>query len=138
MVKAYRSIFITEDHAARLRPVLQWVEEAAPHTRERSTARSLLGKIRNVREWKQLLLTRPEYEILAAVHLAFPEGATPEGHQYKLAEPLEESEVVQEARKSVPTIGGRYEHSQCRVCGVWTPLRDKFGDSACSEHKGLV
>ena len=145
MVKYYKDIFITEDHADRLRPVLRWVKEAAPRVRERRLASSLLHNIRRVVDWKQIALTKAEYELLAAVNLAFPEGATPEGYQYSLPISSEKEEVPEKeptpktTTKPIEWRGAFPDDTQgrCSKCPVWVTTTDRKGRPACLEHGGV-
>ncbi len=80
-----RAITVSEDRANSTRPILKWIKEAAPRTRERVQASSLLRKIEGIKGWKQILLTKGETELLEFVYSEFPEGAAPEeGRQLEL------------------------------------------------------
>ena len=80
-----RAVTVSEDSANSTRPILKWIKEAAPRTRERVQASSLLRKFEGVKGWKQILLTKGEVELLEFIYTEFPEGAPPEeGRQLEL------------------------------------------------------
>ena len=67
-----KSIYITGTHAEGMLPYLKWIAEEAPQKKYRVAAKTLLTKIRGIKDWRQILLTRGEEEVLDAVHNAFP------------------------------------------------------------------
>lgn len=67
-----KSIFLTQDHVQGLLPYLKWVSESAPRKQYREAAKSLISKTRGVKDWKQIIVTKREEEVLDAVHSAFP------------------------------------------------------------------
>ncbi len=80
-----RTILISRETAASLKPILRWVVEASPRQREKSQASSILRKIEGISDWKQILLTRGEEDLLGFIRTEFPEGAaTEEGRQLDL------------------------------------------------------
>jgi len=70
-----KPFIMTRERANGIRPILEWIEKEAPRQRERSQATSLLKDIRGISDWKQLMLTRREVEMLSFIFAEFPEGS---------------------------------------------------------------
>ncbi len=96
MAQQVFSFFMTKNHADSLKPVLNWIVEATPDIKVAVTARSLLREIKGIETWKQIRLTKPEMSLYKQVTLAFPEGATPEGHQFELFGKVPSSHTIVE------------------------------------------
>ena len=77
------SVVIRQERADSIRPILKWIKEGAPRKRERTQAASILREIVGVKDYKQLILTRGEVELLNFIYTEFPEGVTTE-EQLKL------------------------------------------------------
>lgn len=84
---------MSKDRADSLRPILRWVKEAAPRQRERKQAAGILREIEGIKDWKQIVLTRGEAELLGFIVKEFPEGGAVE-RQLPLFDLRERGEVV--------------------------------------------
>lgn len=78
-----RSFIVTKERAKRVRPILRWIKEGAPHVRDRRLASHLLDETSGIEEFKQLLLPKDEADLLLYVMTEFPEGVD-EGKQLKM------------------------------------------------------
>jgi len=63
---------VTEDKASGLIPILVWVRENAPRKKYRIAAKDLLGKLRGVKDWRQILVRKTEEDVIATIYDAFP------------------------------------------------------------------
>lgn len=72
-------VYISQNTARRIIPILKWISEAAPRQKEKSLANSILKKIYKIEDWRQVILTKGETELLSFIRTEFPEGAPPEG-----------------------------------------------------------
>ena len=72
------ALTISREKAISIRPILRWIKEGAPRARERLQATRILREIEGVENYKQILLTRGEAELLSFVFTEFPEGVEPE------------------------------------------------------------
>lgn len=78
------SWIVTEEKAVRLAPFLRWIGENAPRKIDREAAKGLLGRIRGVKDWKQMLLTKTEETMIAALYDTFPEISEETGRPEQL------------------------------------------------------
>ena len=72
-----KSWIITEERANSLLPYLRWIGTNATRKKYRIAARSLLGRLEGVKDWKQILVTKTEEEMVAAIYGAFPDSSRP-------------------------------------------------------------
>jgi len=75
---------MTKERASSIRPILRWIKSAASRKRERVQAANILKEIEGIKDWKQIVLTRGEAELLSFVYEEFPEGAGETGEQLSL------------------------------------------------------
>ena len=77
---------VDRQKALSLLPFLRWIEESAPYVGYRRAAKSLIGKMEDVRdrEWKQVLITKQEEDALRAVYEALPYRELKEPEQLRL------------------------------------------------------
>lgn len=61
------SVTVTEERATRIKPILKWIKEGAPRKRERDQAARILKGIEGIKDWRQVILTRGEVELLVFV-----------------------------------------------------------------------
>lgn len=69
------SIVFTKGKADSFRPILRWIKADAPRKREREQASRILREIEGIKDWKQVILSRGEAELLNFIATEFPEGA---------------------------------------------------------------
>ena len=76
---------VSKERADSIRPILRWIKEDAPRKREREQAAKILRELEGIKDWKQVMLTRGETEMLNFVFREFPEGVGgSEGRQLDL------------------------------------------------------
>ena len=74
---------ISKERADSVRPILRWIKEGASRGKEREQAASILRKIEGIKDYKQVILTKGETELLSFIYTEFPEGVV-EGKQQRL------------------------------------------------------
>lgn len=78
-----KSFVISKEKAEVYVPILKWIKEGAPRVRERRDAAAVLREFKGIKDWKQVILSRGEMEMLRFVMEEFPEGSML-GKQLKL------------------------------------------------------
>ena len=71
------SYVISKERAESIRPVLKWIKEGASRKREREQAARILRAIEGIEDWKQIVLSRGEAEMLGFIIKEFPSGVEP-------------------------------------------------------------
>jgi len=69
-----RSVFITKDRADRFRPILKWIRRSAPGKKEQLQASRILREIEGIKEHKQIVLPKGEFDMLTFIATEFPDG----------------------------------------------------------------
>ena len=76
---------MTKDKADSIRPILRWISREAPRKRERTQAIHILREMEGIRDYKQMIISRGEAEMLGYIYNEFPEGVpTAEERQLRL------------------------------------------------------
>lgn len=70
-----RSHIIRKERADSVRPILRWIKKSSSRKKVRDESASILRKLEGINDWKQVILTRGEEELLSFVYNEWPEGS---------------------------------------------------------------
>lgn len=95
-----KSVVITKERARSIRPILLWIKKISTRQKIRFQAASILKEIEGIEDYKQVILSRGEADLLTFVFSEWPEGVDPEGKQLSLfSQTSESTRTIREAPK---------------------------------------
>lgn len=70
-----QSAIITKERADSIRPILEWIKGASTRKKIRIQAATILREIEGIKDYKQVILTKGETDLLNFIYTEFPEGS---------------------------------------------------------------
>jgi len=98
-----KSVVITKERARSIRPILLWIKEISTRQKVKLQAASILKEIEGIVDYKQVILTRGEADLLTFIYSEWPAGVDPEGKQLSLfSQTSESTRTIREIPRRVP------------------------------------